>query len=93
MSTSPSRRYDPCTFKALTFHDAGAQFRDGVDTPRAYLERCLGTISERELAVKAFAALNEPGAREAADASTLRWKVGRPLSLIDGMPEQYETNQ
>jgi Asp-tRNA(Asn)/Glu-tRNA(Gln) amidotransferase A subunit family amidase len=83
---NPSRKYDPSTFKALTFHDAAAQFRDGVDTPRAYLERCLETINEREPVVKAFAALNQPGAREAADASTLRWKVGRPLSLIDGMP-------
>jgi Asp-tRNA(Asn)/Glu-tRNA(Gln) amidotransferase A subunit family amidase len=86
VSTRPSQKYDPSTFKALTFHDAAAHFRDGVDTPRAYLERCLATIDEREPVVKAFAALNEPGAREAADASTLRWKVGRPLSLIDGMP-------
>jgi hypothetical protein len=86
VSTRPSRKYDPSTFKALTFHDAAARFRDGVDTPRAYLERCLATIDEREPVVKAFAALNETGAREAADASALRWKAGRPLSLIDGMP-------
>jgi hypothetical protein len=86
VSTSPSRKYDPRAFKALTFHDAAARFRDGVDTPRAYLERCLETIAEREPAVKAFVALNEQGARESADASTARWKAGRPLSPIDGMP-------
>jgi Asp-tRNA(Asn)/Glu-tRNA(Gln) amidotransferase A subunit family amidase len=86
MTTSPSQKYDPRTFKALTFHDAAAQFRDGVDTPRAYLERRIETIKEREPAVKAFVALNEPGARTAADACTARWKAGRPLSLIDGMP-------
>jgi Asp-tRNA(Asn)/Glu-tRNA(Gln) amidotransferase A subunit family amidase len=86
MTTSASRKYDPRILKALTFHDAAAQFRDGVDTPRAYLERCIGTIKEREPVVKAFVALNEPGARAAADASTARWKAGRPLSLIDGMP-------
>src|SRR4029079_9661165 len=40
----------------------------------------------REPVVKAFAALNEAGARDASDASTARWKAGRPLSLIDGMP-------
>ena len=36
--------------------------------------------------MKAFVALNEAGARAAADASTARWKAGRPLSAIDGMP-------
>jgi Asp-tRNA(Asn)/Glu-tRNA(Gln) amidotransferase A subunit family amidase len=80
------RNYDPRTYKALTFHDATARSRDGVDTPRAYLERCLETIAEREPVVKAFAALNETSAREAADASTARWKAGRTLSAIDGMP-------
>jgi len=78
--------YDPRQFRALTFHDATARFRDGSDTPRAYLERCLETIDKREPVVKAFVTLNVPGAREAADASTARWKSGHPLSLIDGLP-------
>ncbi|MBX6374125.1 MAG: amidase [Acetobacteraceae bacterium] len=78
--------YSPRTFKALTFHDATARFRDGTDTPRAYLERCLETIAAREPVVKAWVVLNEAGARAAADASTERWKQGRPLSPIDGMP-------
>ena len=78
--------YDPRTFRALTFHDAVPRFRDGGDSPRAYLERCLETIAAREPIVKAFTAMNEAGARAAADASTERWKAGKPLSLIDGMP-------
>src|ERR1700704_2257523 len=86
MSANPSRNYDPRSNKALTFHDMASKFRDGVDTPRAYLERCLETIKEREPVVKAFVAMNEPGARAAADVSTARWKAGRALSLIDGMP-------
>ena len=73
-------------YKPLTFHDAARRFADGNDSPRAYLERCLETIAEREPVVKAFTALNESGARAAADASTARWKAGRPLSPIDGMP-------
>ena len=81
-----SSRYDPRTFKALSFHDAAQRFRDSTDTPRAYLERCLEMIREREPVVKAFVALNEAGARAAADASSARWKAGRPLSPIDGMP-------
>ena len=63
-----------------------AKFRDGSDAPRAYLERCLETITAREPVVKALTAINESGARAAADASTQRWKAGRPLSPIDGMP-------
>ncbi len=73
-------------FRGLTFHDALPRFRDGTDTPRAYLERCLETIAAREPQVKAFAALNPEGARAAADASTARWQAGAPLSPIDGMP-------
>src|SRR5215813_6179380 len=78
--------YDPRDFRALTFYDAVPKFRDGSDTPRAYLERCLATIAAREPVVRAFVTLNEAGARAAADASTARWKAGRPLSPIDGMP-------
>ena len=78
--------YDPRSFRALTFHDALPGFRDGSDTPRAYLERCIATVEEREPVVKAFASLNLDTARAAADASTARWKAGAPLSAIDGMP-------
>ena len=73
-------------FKPLTFHDATKRFADGSDTPRAYLERCLETVAAREPVVKALTAINEAGAREAADASSARWKQGKPLSSIDGMP-------
>ena len=41
-------------YEPLTFHDAVPRFRDGSDTPRAYLERCLETIAAREPVVKAF---------------------------------------
>jgi Asp-tRNA(Asn)/Glu-tRNA(Gln) amidotransferase A subunit family amidase len=78
--------YSPRAFSALTFHDATARFVDGSDTPRAYLERCLDVIASRESVVQAWVVLNEAGAREAADASTERWRAGRPLSPIDGMP-------
>ena len=77
--------YDPRSYRALSFHDAAPRFREQVDTPRAYLERCLAMIAERESVVRAFAALNEQGARQAADASAARWKAGHPLSAIDGM--------
>ncbi len=73
-------------YKPLTFHDATRRFAEGRDDPRAYLERCLETIARREPEVKALTAINEAGARAAADASAARWKANRPLSTIDGMP-------
>ena len=79
-------RYDPKTFRGLTFHDALPAFREGRDTPRAYLERCLEAIEAREPALQALVATDIEGAREAADASAERWRAGRPLSAVDGMP-------
>ena len=73
-------------YQPLTFHDAARRFTDGNDSPRAYLERCLETIAAREPVVKALTAINETGARASADASAERWKAGKPISLIDGMP-------
>ena len=73
-------------YTPLTFHDAARRFTDGNDSPRAYLERCLETIAQREPVVKALVTINETGARAAADASAARWKAGKPLSPIDGMP-------
>jgi Asp-tRNA(Asn)/Glu-tRNA(Gln) amidotransferase A subunit family amidase len=86
MTTPMLTGYDPREFRTLTFHDATRRFRDGSDTPRAYLERCLEVITEREPVVQAFAALNPTGARAAADESTQRWKDGHPRSPIDGLP-------
>jgi Asp-tRNA(Asn)/Glu-tRNA(Gln) amidotransferase A subunit family amidase len=78
--------YSPETFEPLTFFDAVPRFLDDSDTPRAYLERCLEVIAEREPVVKAWVVLNLPRAREAADASAARYREGRPFSPIDGMP-------
>jgi Asp-tRNA(Asn)/Glu-tRNA(Gln) amidotransferase A subunit family amidase len=86
IARTSSATYDPATFRPLTFHDAVEGFRKGVDDPRAYLERCLAVIAAREPAVKAWVVLNEAGARAAADASAARWREGKPLSAIDGMP-------
>lgn len=79
-------RFDPVTTRLLTFHDHIPHFLDGSDTPRAYLERCVETIGEREPDVAAFASLNIEGARAAADASSARYREETPLSPIDGMP-------
>ncbi|WP_137125490.1 amidase [Roseomonas sp. HF4] len=78
--------YSPRDFHPLRFQLATTAFAGGTDTPRAFLERCLATLAEREPVVRAWVVLNEAAARDAADASTARWAAGRPLSPIDGMP-------
>jgi Asp-tRNA(Asn)/Glu-tRNA(Gln) amidotransferase A subunit family amidase len=78
--------YSPQLFEPLTFFDMTPRFRDGRDTPRAYLERCLAVIADREPVVKAWVVLNPSGARGAADASTERYRRGLPISPIDGLP-------
>lgn len=71
---------------ARSFLASTDQFRDGSDSPRAFLERCIESIEKFEPEVGAFVATNFNGAREAADSSSARWKSGQTLSLVDGMP-------
>ena len=63
-----------------------AQFAQGDDTPRDYLERCLDALAVWEPKIGAFVHTNLEGARAAADASSRRWRDNMPLSAIDGMP-------
>ena len=78
--------YDPKSHPRLSFVSGRAAFADGSDTPRAYLERCIEVIETREKEVKAFVSTHIPNARAAADASTERYRKGRPLSPVDGLP-------
>jgi len=60
--------------------------RAGKTTPRAYLDETLKRIADLDPVIGAFVKLNKDGAIKAADASTKRWRDGKPLSPIDGMP-------
>lgn len=70
----------------LSFAGALPDIVSGRRTPREFLERCLEVIAAREKTVKAFVTLDAKGARKAADAATQRYKAGKPLSPVDGMP-------
>ena len=72
--------------KSRSYFAATTAFKDGADTPSAFLERCIAAIEANEKAVGAFVATNFAGARKAADAASARWKAGKTLSPIDGMP-------
>src|SRR5258705_7390762 len=63
-----------------------ARFAGGVDTPSAFLEQCLIELTAREAKVGAFVTLSLDAARAAAERSSARWRSGKPLSAIDGMP-------
>src|SRR5262247_768407 len=65
---------------------ATARFAEGADTPREFLERCLADLVALEPRIGAFVNLGLERARAAADESAARWRAGRPLSPIDGMP-------
>jgi Asp-tRNA(Asn)/Glu-tRNA(Gln) amidotransferase A subunit family amidase len=71
---------------ALDFSKAREKFVSGEDTPRAYLERCIERIESRDGEVHAFVTLGLDKARQAADASTERYRSGKVLSAVDGMP-------
>ena len=68
------------------FLSNSAAFATGDDTPRAFLERCLKAYAVWESEIGAFVHTNFDAARAAADAATVRWRGGKPLSAIDGMP-------
>src|SRR5499427_958879 len=63
-----------------------AGFASGRGNPRDFLERCLADLETWEPKIGAFVTLNLAVARAAADAATARWRAGKPLSQIDGMP-------
>jgi Asp-tRNA(Asn)/Glu-tRNA(Gln) amidotransferase A subunit family amidase len=65
---------------------ATPRLASGEDTPREFLERCLADLAALEPKIGAFVNLNLDRARADADRATSRWRAGRPLSKIDGMP-------
>jgi Asp-tRNA(Asn)/Glu-tRNA(Gln) amidotransferase A subunit family amidase len=70
----------------VSFAQARADFESGKQTPRDLLERCIANVDRCESRVRAFVTLDLEAARKAADASTLRYKAGKPLSIVDGCP-------
>jgi Asp-tRNA(Asn)/Glu-tRNA(Gln) amidotransferase A subunit family amidase len=65
---------------------AAKQFAAGTATARQFLERSLELFELWEPRIGAFVCTNLPAARAASDKSTERWRAGKPLSPVDGMP-------
>ena len=77
MTISSRGNYEPDHCRLRTFYDVVAKFRDGSDTPTAYLERCLETIDKKEPEVRAWVVLDIEKARIAANESTARYQAGQ----------------
>ena len=65
---------------------ATRNFTAGGATARGFLEQSLELMEAWEPRIGAFVCTNLPAARAAADRASERWRAGRPLSSIDGMP-------
>lgn len=55
-------------------------------TPSAVMEACLQQVAKYDPLFNAFCHLDTARARRAAAASTRRWRAGRPLGVLDGVP-------
>jgi Asp-tRNA(Asn)/Glu-tRNA(Gln) amidotransferase A subunit family amidase len=85
-SSEPMNAPDAIKPRMQPFLPATADFTNGKDSARAFLERCIATLDAWEPKIGAFVTLNLAAARTAADRSTERWRAGKPISPIDGMP-------
>ena len=74
------------TPQPFAYFAATADFKSGKGTPRDFLERCLTLLEQFEPTVGAFVCHDIAAACAAADRASERWRAGRPLSPIDGMP-------
>ena len=83
--TTPDRNKS-ADIKPRSYIVVSKKIRNGETTPRAFLDSCLDAIARLDPKVGAFLELNIESARRVADESTVRWKAGKPLSPIDGMP-------
>jgi Asp-tRNA(Asn)/Glu-tRNA(Gln) amidotransferase A subunit family amidase len=61
-------------------------FAKGEGSPRDFLERAIAALEAWEPKIGAFVTLSLTAARVEADRATARWRAGKPLSPIDGMP-------
>jgi aspartyl-tRNA(Asn)/glutamyl-tRNA(Gln) amidotransferase subunit A len=63
-----------------------AAYRDGTHTPEAVLDALLAAIHADTRGVNAFCLIDAEGARAQARDAGERWRAGRPLSALDGVP-------
>jgi aspartyl-tRNA(Asn)/glutamyl-tRNA(Gln) amidotransferase subunit A len=76
----------------LTATQLVAGFRDGAFTPTDALQACLARSAEVNPKLNALVTLDAKGAAHAAAASSARWRAGRALGPLDGVPVTIKDN-
>ncbi|SEK16339.1 MULTISPECIES: amidase [unclassified Variovorax] len=69
-----------------------AGFREAAFTPTDALHACMARSAEVNPRLNALVALDSEGAAHAAGQSTARWRDGRPLGALDGVPVTIKDN-
>jgi hypothetical protein len=87
LSRTPPNDGRPRFYTIADFHDA---YKSGAVTPTDIVEALLPLI-RRDIAQRgphstAFTESKVELVRQAAEASTKRWKAGKPLGILDGVP-------
>ena len=67
-------------------HVLTALYRSGQATPLQATQAVLARIAQHNAQLNAFCLVGETQALAAAQASSLRWQQGQPLSALDGVP-------
>jgi Asp-tRNA(Asn)/Glu-tRNA(Gln) amidotransferase A subunit family amidase len=76
-------------FPFTTIRDYAEAYRSGKTTPRREAEKILDAILSSDAGsppLRAFIAVNSQDVLDQAEASTLRFAQGVPLSILDGVP-------
>jgi aspartyl-tRNA(Asn)/glutamyl-tRNA(Gln) amidotransferase subunit A len=67
-------------------------FATGAQTPTAVCDHYLARIARYDNTLHSLVHIDPAGARQAAAASTARWRADAPLSLLDGVPMVVKAN-
>lgn len=70
----------------LSASELSAAYAAGTLSPPEVLASCLARVEERNPGLNAIVTLDAAGARIAAEASAARWRSGKPLGPLDGVP-------
>mgnify|MGYP000902755342 CR=1 FL=1 len=70
----------------MTARALSKAFRRGKLSPVDVAKACLGQMTKHESAINAMSLIDEKTTLEMATASERRWKKGKPLGPLDGVP-------
>src|SRR5262249_37845035 len=76
----------------MSAHDLSSSYRAGKLSPVEAIRAALSRIERWEPTINAMYTVNADGALAQAAASEARWRDGKPLSALDGVPVTIKSN-